>query len=145
MASTEFKVVSWSPLDPITNEKMSAMVQNDNYLRDTMVRGAYRANGVNREAGLKIAGGLALITSGKAARKTRYVNFENFFSQSCKPIVTTGTVSAAQRQIFVTIDGPGSKPQPTRDGFQVHVFVESKNKKKKISRNFYVAWHALGF
>lgn len=145
MASTPFKVVSWAPLDPITDEKLDAMVSNDNWLRDNMMRGRYGANGVTRETGLRIASGLALITSGKAASKSRNVSFDTFFSESCKPIVTTGIVSASQRQIYATIDGPGNKPQPTRDGFQVHVFVNSKSKKKKISRNFYVSWHALGY
>ncbi len=145
MTNTAFKVISWSKNDPVTLGKLQALVNNDNYLRDTMMRGRYGANGVNRDTGIRMASGLALITSGKTAWKTKYVSFGNYFSDSCKPIVTTGIVSASQRQIFCTIDGPGSKPQPTRDGFQVHVFVESKNKKKKISRNFYVAWHALGY
>lgn len=145
MASTPFKVVSWSPNDPITDEKLDAMVSNDNWLRDNMTISRYGANGVNRDTGIRIASGLALITSRKSAQATKFVGFGNFFSDGCKPIVTTGIVSASQRQIFATIDGPGSKPQPTRDGFQVHVFVNSTNKKKKISRNFYVSWHALGF
>lgn len=145
MASTPFKVISWAPLDPITDEKLDAMVSNDNWLRDNMLKGRYDANGVTRETGLRMASGLALITSGKRAQKSRNVSFDTFFSESCKPIVTTGIVSSAQRQIHATIDGPGNKRQPTRDGFQVHVFVQSKNKKKKISRNFYVSWHALGY
>lgn len=145
MASTAFKVVSWAPLDPITDEKLDAMVSNDNWLRDNQMRGQYGANGVTRETGLRMASGLALITAGKSASKSRSVSFGTYFSESCKPIVTTGIVSASQRQIYATIDGPGNKPQPTRDGFQVHVFVNSKNKKKKISRNFYVSWHALGY
>lgn len=145
MASTPFQVVSWNPLDPITDDKLDAMVNNDNWLRDNQVRGRYGANGVNKDTGIRIASGLALITSGKSAQKSKYVSFGNYFSDSCKPIVTTGIVSASQRQIYATIDGPGSKPQPTRDGFQVHVHVTSSNKKKKISRNFYVSWHALGY
>lgn len=145
MASTPFKVISWAPLDPITDEKLDAMVSNDNWLRDNMMRGQYSANGVQRETGLRMASGLVLITSGKSAEKSKSVSFGTYFSESCKPIVTTGIVSSSQRQIYATIDGPGSKPQPTRDGFQVHVYVNSKNKNKKISRNFYVSWHALGY
>ena len=145
MASTPFKVVSWAPLDPITDEKLDAMVNNDNWLRDNMMRGKYSANSVNRENGMRMLAGLALITSGKAASKSVNVSFGNYFSEACRPIVTTGIVSAGQRQIYSTIDGPGSKPQPTRDGFQAHVFVNSSNKKKKIARNFYISWHALGY
>lgn len=145
MASTPFKVISWAPLDPITDEKLDAMVSNDNWLRDNMVRGTYDAHNVKRTEGLRMASGLALIPSGKNASASRSVSFGSFFSESCNPIVTTGIVSSSQRQIYATIDGPGSKPHPTRDGFQVHVFVESNAKGKKISRNFYVSWHALGY
>lgn len=145
MASTEFKVVSWSPRDPITDEKLDNMVNNDNWLRDHQVRGRYSANGVRFDVGIRMASGLALITSSKSADRNKSVSFGNYFSEGCKPIVTTGIVSSSQRQIFASIDGPGSKPQPTRDGFQVHVHVNSKNKRRKITKNFYVSWHALGY
>ena len=145
MASTEFKVVSWSPRDPITDEKLDNMVNNDNWLRDHQVRGRYSGNGVRFDVGIRLASGLALITSGKSANKNKSVSFGNYFSEGCKPIVTTGIVSSSQRQIYATIDGPGSKPQPTRDGFQVHVHVNSNNKRRKITKNFYVSWHALGY
>lgn len=145
MASTAFKVISWAPLDPITDEKLDAMVSNDNWLRDNMMRGRYSGHGVSRETGVKLLSGLALITSDKSANKSVNVSFGTYFSESCKPIVTTGIVSSSQRQIWAVINGPGSKPHPTRDGFQVKVHVNSKSKKKKISRNFYVSWHALGY
>ncbi len=146
MASEPFKVISWAPLDPVTDEKLDAMVSNDNWLRDNMMRGRYAANGVTRETGLRMASGLALITSHKSNERRKDVSFGTYFSESCRPIVTTGIVSASQRQIYATIDGPGSKPQPTRDGFEVHVFVNTNKKKgKKITRNFYVSWHALGY
>ena len=145
MASEEFKVISWSPLDPITDEKLDAMVSNDNWLRDNMARAQYAANGVHRDVGVRIASGLALITAGTKAAKSKDVNFGSYFSESWKPIVTTGIVSASQRQIFATIDGPGSAPQPTRDGFQVHVFVPATSGRKKIQRNCYVSWHAIGY
>lgn len=145
MASTPFKVVSWSPLDPVDADKLSAMVNNDNWLKDNTVRGRYGASTVKKDTGIRIAAGLVLITSGKTAQKTAYVSFGNYFSSGCHPVVTTGVVSSSQRQIFVTIDGPGRSALPSRDGFQAHVHVDSKNKKKGITRNFYVSWSALGF
>lgn len=146
MASTEFQVVSWQPLDVISQDKLSAMVNNDNWLRDNTVRARYSGNGVKKDTGIRILTGLVLITSGKSASpQPKTVGFDNYFSQSCTPIVTTGIISSAQRQIFVTIDGPGSALQPTRSGFNVNVYVNSTNKKKKISKNFYVSWHAIGF
>lgn len=145
MASTPFKVVSWAPLEPITDEKLDAMTNNDNWLRDNMVRGKYSGHGVHRDTGIRLAAGLVMIPAGKHANRRRRVNFGSYFSEACNPIVTTGTVSAAQRQIFVTINGPGARLHPQREGFDVQVHVESRNRRRKIKRNFYVAWHALGF
>ena len=146
MASEEFKVVSWAPLDPITDEKLDAMVNNDNWLRDNMARAQYGANGVHRDTGVRIASGLVLMTAGKGITRNKRVSFGSYFSESCKPIVTTGIVSTAQRQIHVTIDGPGNSVQPTRDGFQCYCYVVVPKKgNKKITRNFYVSWHALGY
>lgn len=141
----EFKVISWSPLDPITDEKLDAMVSNDNYLRENMVTGLYSGNGVSRATGVRIASGLVQITASKSNQQTRSVSFGNFFSQACKPIVTTGVMSNSHRQVYATFDGPGGAISPTRDGFRVTVNVDAASKNKKIKRNFYVSWHAIGF
>lgn len=141
----EFKVISWAPLEPITDEKLDAMVSNDNYLRDNMVTGQYGGYSVKRTTGIRVLTGLVTITASKTNTQSRSVSFGNYFSQACRPIITTGVISTSQRMIFPTIDGPGTQAHPTRDGFQVHVYVDSTAKKKKITRNFYVSWHAIGF
>lgn len=145
MASTPFKVVSWAPLDPVDVDKLQAMVSNDAWLRDNQARARYAANGVTRDEGIKILSGLILIPSGKGNSKTKNVSFGSYFSEGCKPIVTTGIVSGTQRKIFVTVDGPGKVMQPQRDGMQVHVVVNSTNAKMKITHNFYVSYVAIGF
>lgn len=147
MASLPFKVVSWSPNEPITSDKLNTMVSNDNWNRDNMVRGRFESGGVNRDIGVLLLSGLQLITppGGTAASVTKNVTFGTYFSEACNPIVTTGVVSSSQKKIWVTIDGPGSKTTPTRDGFQVTATVDSKKKKKKFTKNFYISWHALGF
>lgn len=142
---SEFKVVSWAPLEPITDEKLDAMVSNDNWLRENMLSGQYKGHGVSKTTGVKIVSGLVMMPAGKANQVTKNVNFGNFFSTSCRPIVTTGIVSSFHRMIFATIDGPGSALHPTNQGFQVHVYVDSTSKTKKISRSFYVSWLAIGF
>jgi hypothetical protein len=145
MASTVFKVVSWSPNDIITDEKLGAMVNNDEWLRDTMVIGKYSGNGVSRDTGVRILSGLTLIPSGKSNTDSKSVSFGNFFTEGCKPIVTTGVMSSSQRQISPTVTGPGTNNQPTRDGMTIYVYVVSSSKKKKITKNFYVSWIALGY
>lgn len=142
---SEFKVVSWAPLEPITDEKLDAMVGNDNWLKENMVQGQYKGHGVSKTTGVKIVTGLVGIPAGKRNQVTKNVSFGNFFSTACKPIVTTGIISSNHRMIFATIDGPGSSFYPDRNGFQVHVYVDSTSKTKKISRSFYVSWIAVGF
>jgi hypothetical protein len=146
MASTPFKVVSWSPNDVITDEKLGNMVFNDDWLKDNRMAGKYKGNSVSIDTGIKLLVGIATIGSSKSANASKAVDFENHFTEGCKPNVTTGIISSTQRQIFVTVDGPGNKAQPTRDGMQIHVHVESSNKKKKkITDMFYVHWQAVGY
>lgn len=145
MASTSFKVISWSPGDVITDYKLGALVNNDQWLRDNSLRARYVGHGVSRSENIRMLTGLVQIPSGKAANASKSVSFNGFFSDGCHPIVTTGIVSSSQRQIFATIDGPGKNLQPDRSGFTMHVHVNSNNKKQKISRNFYVSWHAIGY
>lgn len=145
MAATEFKVVSWTE-EVVSVDKLEAMVSNDNWIKTKMTQSFYSAFSKKRDEGIRIASGLVLITARKSASASKTVQFGEFFSPGCRPIVTTGTVSKAQRKIWVTIDGPGNELHPTSDGFQVHVVVNASSKKnKKISPNFYVAWHALGY
>lgn len=145
MAATPFKVVSWSPDDPITDEQMDNMVSNDNWLRDNSVNGLYTGHGVRRKEGVKIASGLALIHSRKQPSALKRVEFNNFFLSVCRPVVTTGTVSGSQRMVWVTIDGLG-KLHPDNRGFNAHVHVWASDKKnRRIKRNMYVAWHAVGY
>lgn len=145
MASTPFQVVSWSPNDPISDEKLDAMVGNDNWLRDNMLQGRYQNAGTTRDIGVKIAGGVIPISAGKGTTRTKQVLFDGYFSQSCAPIVTTGVISAKQFQIYCTISGIGNTIQPTRDGFEAHVFATAVNKHKRVAKGVYVTWQALGF
>jgi len=146
MAATPFKVISWSPNEPITDEKLDAMVSNDNWLKQNMVTGLYGAYSKRRDEGVRITSGLVLITSRRQATASANVNFGGFFSPGCRPVVTTGIISKGQRRIFLTIDGPGTELHPTPQGFQVHVEIDAAKKAYlKIKRNFYVTWAAMGF
>lgn len=145
MATTPFKVVSWSPNELISDDKLDAMVSNDNWLRDNMAQGYYVGHSVRRKEGVKIMSGLKLITARRRAAAVVRVDFNNFFLSICKPIVTTGIISGNQRSIWCTIDGLG-KLHPDNRGFNIHVRVHAENKKdRRIKPNFYVAWHAVGY
>jgi hypothetical protein len=144
MAFPLIKVLSWSPLDTITADKLNDMVNNDNLLQENMVRGYY--NGlVKKDTGIRIAAGLVVVTARKSNVASVPVTFGDFFSAGCNPIVTTGANATSQRQIYVTIDGPGSAILPDRTGFSAVAWVDSTSKTKKITHSFYISWIALGW
>lgn len=140
----QIEVVSWSPLDPITAEKLNNMVNNDQTIQENMVRGRYSGVGSSIDKGIRIASGLVRISPQTAPTKMVPVRFDNFFSDNCKPMVTTGIYSQKQREISVTLDGAGASLVPTNAGFNVIVYVRSAAK-KKISNTFYVSWIAVGY
>jgi len=145
MPITPYRAVSWEPNDILSADKLNRMTSNDQYLFDHMPRALYRAYGVRRDTGIKVAGGLCLIKASKRPTGTNTVNFGSFFSSRCDPIVTTGVVNSQQDRIFVAINGLG-KPQPDNRGFRVRVSVNAAHKKhQKIKRRFYVSWIALGY
>lgn len=146
MAATPFKVVSWAPFDPVDIDKLNAMVSNDNYLKDNMVKGHYGLPNVSRDQGVRIMSGVALIPVANQANWYRNVSFGGFFSDGCTPILTTGIYSNSQRQIFVTVQGPGGSFWPTRDGCQLWANVWSATASgRRITKNFYITFIAIGF
>jgi hypothetical protein len=145
MSSAQFNVISWNPNDALSPDKLQTMSDNDVYLLNNMARAQYNGSGIKKDTGIRIASGLALITARKSRYATVAVNFNSYFSQSCKPQVTTGIVADSQRQIWATLQGPGANLLPTSDGFQITAYVDTLTKIKKITRNFYVSWHALGY
>lgn len=147
MASTAFKVVSWSPLDPITKDKLDAMVSNDNFLKDNMISGQYSRGSINRRTGLRVLTGIMPVPSHpKSGSYDKVVNLGTFFSQNCMPMITTGIYSQHHRKVFVTIDGPGNVKYPTSSSFAMHVRVEGAKAGAKINRKpFDIVWVAVGY
>lgn len=145
MAATPFKPITWAPYDNVDKDRLNQMANNDLWLLDNKIGGNYNAHGVRRTIDLRIACGLALITARKEDRAVVEVRFNDYFSPNSKPIVTTGTVSASQRRLITTIDGIGQL-HPDSRGFRVHSVIESESKKnKRLMKNFYVSWIALGY
>ena len=145
MSVTAFRPMTWQPMELITDVKMDRMTQNEEFLSEYLMGTSYRGFGSTRDKGIKLACGLVSIGTSKGAEANKDVRFGNFFSSGCNPIVTTGLVSSHQHRIHLTIDGLGQL-HPDQRGFQVHVRMDSLNKKKnRITHNFYVSWHAMGY
>lgn len=146
MAATVFKPISWAPNEPITDDKLNTMATNDTYLRNVMVRGHYIAQGVNRNEGIKIMGGMVAFAPTKQLHTQKNIGFANFFSTGCQPIVTTGLISTLSKMVFVSVDGPGQNLMPSSTGAQISVMPFAYQPgNRKINKTLYVAWHALGW
>lgn len=141
-----FKALNWSPNEFIGESKMDAMTDNSEWLFKYTPRALYTLpGGITREEGIRIASGRVMITEKDSANATATVRFGNFFSARCQPLVTTGIVSEDKTRIFCVLNGIGQL-HPDNTGFQVAVSLDaSDDKKMKISKSFYVSWHAMGY
>ena len=144
----DYRVVSWGVNDDMAVSKLNAMCHNMNVLRRTQPRATYkRTNGTLVSAGIKFLGGRIVIPAQNSNKRTTAVNFGNFFSTSCSPIVTFGVISSYERAVFVRGRGQGTVA-PKYNRMYVDVIVDNdinEGKKNKIDRAFYVDYHAMGY
>lgn len=142
MAVTQYKAVTWSPNELISNDKMNQLSTNMDWLAQNTPRAMYSISGLKTQQGIKIVGGMAFCpASSKAPSEHATVTFSGFFSPNCMPIITTGLVTIPQGNIGVYIKGlSGLKPDAR--GFDIYV---RRHVGKNIPRSFYVSWQALGY
>lgn len=132
-------------MEMITVNDMNQLSHNQQFIFEQMPRANYRGFGVHRSEGIKLAAGLIAIGASKKPYASNDVRFGNFFAPRCNPIVTTGIVASHQHRIFCTIQGLGTL-HPDNRGFRARVTIDAATKKnRKIARNFYVSWQALGY
>lgn len=147
MAATPFKPISWSPTEIITEEKMDQYANNVQWVKENKPDALYTLpGGTKRYTQVKVCAGRVIIPpDAKSDTATVRVNFPNFFSSKCQPLVTTGIVSNFTRT-FCTINGINSLI-PDDTGFEVQVMKFSGNSKEKtnINKSFYVNWIAVGY
>lgn len=143
LPETQYRPVAWQPMDVATNDKLSQMSTNIDWLRDNTPRTLYRF-GVSRWTGVKIVAGIATIAASKESRAAVDVHFPEVFTTDCRPIITTGII-AHQRRIHVTTTGIGEF-FPDERGFRIFVQMDNPDaKKNKIEHKVYVPWQAIGY
>lgn len=140
--STEFSNVVWQPLDLMTDDKMSQMDQNSQWIRDRLPLTHY-THGVNRTQGIKIVSGIKKIGSTAEPKVTVQVTFGNFFTVGCRPIITTGLVTRMDR-VFVTVAGIGQL-HPDNRGFTLQAIGDQRESTVRIASDIFVNWTAIGY
>lgn len=142
-----YRAVHWEPLDVISDEVMDRMSSNIQAIHDYTPRARWSAGTLTHTQGIKISSGRHLIPKQKGNEATATVRFGGFFSGNCQPNITTGINARMQQNIYCTISGtPGAGLTPNNDGFVLHVQIAKEDgEKKKIARNIWVHWIAMGY
>lgn len=144
---TEYRSVQWSDDELITAEKLNQMASNDKYLFEHAMPQQYRAYGLVKTDGLKIAGGIITLTAQAHREKRADVSFGGFFTQGCMPVVQATVAITDQVRSFCIVKGIGpSNVRPDHSGFTVIVNADPVAETKNyFPMNFHVHWMALGY
>lgn len=143
-----YRAVHWEPLDLISDEVMDRISGNIQAIHDYTPRAFWTAgDNAFRDMGVKIASGRTLIPRQKENEVTATVNFRGFFSNNCQPNISTGINARQQQNIYCTFSGKqGAGLTPNNDGFILHVQIAKEDgEKKKIARNIWIHWIAVGY
>lgn len=148
MAVTPFVATQWQPLDLLEESKMDDMANGIQFVHDNTPRARFNVgSSYSRAQGVKIASGRVSVPRDmKKDRDTKTVNFGNFFTAGCSPLVTTGIMSPQQANIFCVFRGL-TRVEPDHNGMVIEIQIgETANKAvPKIRRSFAVHWIAMGW
>lgn len=143
MPTTDFQPISFNG-EPLTNDKLNQMCNNEQYLFDRATKIRYSVNGLIRETGLKVLAGKTPFPARRDANFI-YVNvsFGNFFTAGCHPVVTA-TVEATSGSLHrskVVLQKQGSSDIDNA-GF---VAVVTGDTYAYLAVGGWVHWTAVGF
>lgn len=146
MAASPYKPVSFTS-ESISQYKLQQLANNSQWLFENSPRMRYLANGLRRDAGLKIIAG----KSGYSARNSRatavVVHFGSFFSAGCQPVVTC-VVQAGGFWLrkYITVNSLNGISAPIdHSGFIAHITSYEDRPNDHIEAHGWVHWHAIGY
>lgn len=146
---TPFRAQSFVKHQVVTKDDLEVTQANLQWLEDNTPRSRFfRDNGTPVDVrSIVISGRTGFGKSKKQTTVRKRVHFGSAFHPACHPNVMSGIISDAAQEIFVIFNGPGGAVLPTASGFEVVAHVKDNNTKDKwkISKPFYVSWHAYGF
>lgn len=146
---TPYRPQTFSQDQVLTREIMDQMVSNQRWIYENTPRARWYF--INEE---KIKETDFVITCGRVwvapNKKDRHV-YESValgaaFDSSCRPNISIGICSEAEKEIFVAVSGPGNKVLPDSTGFELDIFVtKDRTKGWEITKGFYIFWQAAGW
>ncbi len=144
MAVTPYKATSWQDNEPIFTSKLNQMTNNDQWLYENTPRMMYTAYNQKRTEGLKVACGYLLCQPAANGIQQHTVQFPNFFSEACTPIVITGLMHNGEVRLHHGIRGINQQ-YPDHRGFEILGNVDVTGKWTRMTKIFWIPWIAMGF
>lgn len=150
MAVSEYKPVNWSDNEPTFTDKLNQMATNDQFLFENTPRMYYNHQGVEvvRDRNMKIASGVRVFVVNGSGQYIEPVEFGNFFSTACHPVVVVGGVVNRNSVRCHTGARAFSLGQHIdHRGFELVAAVDQTQygDQNIMPTNFYVPWIAVGF
>ena len=147
---SEYKAVTWNNGDPLTRDKLTAMVNNDDWLMKNTPRVRYTAAAqTTRDVGTKIlCGRFTVPANAKVNSFAQRVQFGQFFSTGCLPVISLAALSYTEDMIWMRAHSDTSTAvlAATSSGMIVRgALYASSGAKKYIEKSFNVDWIAVGW
>lgn len=146
--STSYRPVNWAN-EFISSDKLNQMAANDQYLFERTPTVYYNSSGVSkRTGGMKIMSGTVIFPINKrVSTLTKEVHFGSFFSQGCRPVVTTGMCMTSGGRYNITVASLGNNSAlPDHRGVRFRVIANPMNSKdNKVLHKVVVSWTAVGY
>lgn len=146
--STPYRPITWGD-EYISSDKLNVMASNDQYLFEQTPRVYYNAYGIRKSTGgLKIMVGVKAFTPNKKVSSvSKDIYFGNFFSQGCKPVITTGLAMGPGGRYHVVLSGVGASTiNPDHRGANIRIIANAlSSKDSRINTKLVVHWMAVGW
>lgn len=139
MSATPYKPVSWNG-EPISNDKLKQMANNEQWLFENAARLRYSVNGLTRDAGIKVIVGKTPYTASSIQHVYLDIYFGSFFSAASRPIVncTVETTGLGRKDVSIT----GFGGELDYRGFRAAVYTDEA---PVIDSNGWLHWMAVGY
>lgn len=142
----DWKNVSWSPDELITDEKLNDMVARDNWLKSRVFPVEFQSN-VNRTSGMRMLCGVTVMPGQPGENRGNWVTvrFAPKFTPGCRPVVVASLAVADHYDTFMVLNGVEGNGVKVIDhlGFRVRIVSGGTDKSFDTARN--VHWIAVGY
>jgi hypothetical protein len=130
----------------LTAEKLNAVVNNTNWLKEHLPEMAFEHEGIKKDVNLKWLAGSALLQPTQAWSLTAEVRFGNYFSTGCRPILMTALHGYPQTGVVHTTYGIGDQRTPDNRGFAVYIVPYDRSGfNSKIMHPINISYLAIGW